>query len=242
MVAAAALLELRQVRAAYGQVRVLHDVSLTVGPGELVALLGANGAGKTTVLRCVSRTLDAQGELTLSGQSIARRSTEAVAQMGVAHVPEGRGTFTDLTVVENLLLGARARARSLRSEMDRDLEAIYGYFPMLAEYRHRPAGLLSGGQQQMLALARALLARPRLLMIDEPSLGLAPMVARDIIALIGRLRTEWSLAVLLVEQNARLALDVADRAYVLQSGRVITSGTASELRKSDLLRSSYLGL
>jgi branched-chain amino acid transport system ATP-binding protein len=156
-------------------------------------------------------------------------------------VPEGRGTFTDLTVLENLLLGARARRKNLRTEIDRDLQAVLGYFPILAEYRQRPAGLLSGGQQQMLALARGLLSRPRLLLIDEPSLGLAPMVARDIISLIGRLRTEWSLAVLLVEQNARLALDIADRAYVLQSGRVIASGTASELREGDLLRSSYLG-
>jgi branched-chain amino acid transport system ATP-binding protein len=241
-VAAAPLLELQQVSAAYGQVRVLHDVSMTVQSGELVALLGANGAGKTTLLRCVSRLLPAQGQLSVNGQSLVGRSTEAVAQLGVAHVPEGRGTFTDLTVLENLQLGARARRKDLRTTMRRDLEAVFGYFPILAEYRHRPAGLLSGGQQQMLALARGLLSRPRLLLIDEPSLGLAPLVARDLISLIGRLRTEWSLAVLLVEQNASLALGIADRAYVLQSGRVIASGSAFELREGDLLRSSYLGV
>lgn len=238
---AGALLELSHVSAAYGHVRVLHDVNLTVQAGELVVLLGANGAGKTTVLRCISRMLPMQGDLKLDGLSIRGRSTEEIAHLGVGHVPEGRGTFTDLSVLENLLVGARARARRMRDQIQRDLDTVYGYFPILAEYQSRPAGLLSGGQQQMLSLARALLSRPRLLLIDEPSLGLAPMVARDIVALIGRLRAEWGLAVLLVEQNARLALDVADRGYVLQSGRVIASGTAAELREGDLLRASYLG-
>jgi len=236
------LLELSHVNAAYGHVRVLQDVSLRVQQGELVVLLGANGAGKTTVLRCISRMLPVEGELALDGQSIRGRSTEDVAHLGVGHVPEGRGTFTDLTVLENLLLGARARARRLRDQVGHDLDSVYGYFPILDEFRSRPAGLLSGGQQQMLALARALLSRPRLLLIDEPSLGLAPMIARDIITLIGRLRTEWGLAVLLVEQNARLALDIADRGYILQSGRVIASGSAAELREGDILRASYLGV
>jgi branched-chain amino acid transport system ATP-binding protein len=236
------LLELSHVSAAYGHVRVLQDVNLVIQPGELVVLLGANGAGKTTVLRCISRMLPVDGELTLDGQSIRGRSTEDVAHLGVGHVPEGRGTFTDLSVLENLLLGARARARLLRDRIGQDLETVYGYFPILDEFRSRPAGLLSGGQQQMLALARALLSRPRLLLIDEPSLGLAPMIARDIIALIGRLRTDWGLAVLLVEQNARLALDIADRGYILQSGRVIASGSAAELREGDVLRASYLGV
>jgi branched-chain amino acid transport system ATP-binding protein len=240
--AATSLLDLQHVQAAYGQVQVLHDVSLSVESGELVALLGANGAGKTSLLRCISRLLDARGGLAVDGQPLAGLTTEGVARLGIAHVPEGRGTFSDLTVLENLLLGARARRTSWRAEMARDLDTVFGYFPILAEYRQRPAGLLSGGQQQMLALARALLSRPRLLLIDEPSLGLAPLVARDILALIGRLRTEWSLAVLLVEQNARLALDIADRAYVLQSGRVVASGTAVELLAGDVLRSSYLGL
>jgi branched-chain amino acid transport system ATP-binding protein len=241
-VASTPLLELDSVRAAYGQVPVLHDVSLTIDGGELVALLGANGAGKTTLLRCISRLLPTQGRLMFAGQSLATRSTEDVAHMGIGHVPEGRGTFADLTVLENLLLGARARSRDARQFVGADLNTIYGYFPILAEYQQRPAGLLSGGQQQMLALARALLSRPKLLMVDEPSLGLAPIVARDIVTLIGRLRTEWSLAVLLVEQNARLALDIADRAYVLRSGRVIASGSGAELREGDLLRASYLGV
>ncbi len=237
------LLEIRHLRAAYGQVPVLHDVTLDVDEGELVALLGANGAGKTTLLRCISRLLPARGQLSFGGQSLLGRgwSTEHVARLGVAHVPEGRGTFTELTVHENLLLGARARPKHLRAASATDLGSVFGYFPVLREFADRQAGLLSGGQQQMLAIARALLSRPRLLLIDEPSLGLAPRLAHDLIRIVGRLREEWRLSVLLVEQNAALALGVADRGYVLQSGRVIASGSAAELRAGDLLRASYLG-
>jgi branched-chain amino acid transport system ATP-binding protein len=235
------LLELHQVTAAYGQVRVLHGVDLHVEQTEIVALLGANGAGKTTLLRCISRVVPARGEVSFGGTPLAGKSTEAVAQLGVAHVPEGRGTFGELSVSENLLLGARARPKSLRDQVKSDLEAVYTLFPILAEFRLRPAGLLSGGQQQMLAIARALLSRPKLLLVDEPSLGLAPMVARDIVRVIGRLREEWRLAVLLVEQNAALALDIADRGYVLQSGRVMLAGSAAELRAGDMLRASYFG-
>jgi branched-chain amino acid transport system ATP-binding protein len=235
------LLELRQMRAAYGHVPVLHDVSLAVDEGELVALLGANGAGKTTLLRCISRLVPTQGELGFAGVSLQGKATEDVARLGVAHVPEGRGTFTELSVRENLLLGIGARPRGARASVQADLAAVFGYFPILEQFQQRPAGLLSGGQQQMLAIARALLSRPRLLLIDEPSLGLAPLVARDIITIIGRLRADWGLAVLLVEQNAALALQVADRGYVLQSGRVIAAGTSAELGSGDLLRASYLG-
>jgi branched-chain amino acid transport system ATP-binding protein len=235
------LLELHQVTAAYGQVRVLHGVDLHVEETELVALLGANGAGKTTLLRCISRVVPARGEVSFGGTPLAGKSTEAVAQLGVAHVPEGRGTFGELSVYENLLLGARARPKQLRDQVKTDLAAVFALFPILAEFRLRPAGLLSGGQQQMLAIARALLSRPKLLLVDEPSLGLAPMVARDIVRVIGRLREEWRLAVLLVEQNAALALDIADRAYVLQSGRLMLEGPAAELRAGDVLRASYFG-
>jgi branched-chain amino acid transport system ATP-binding protein len=235
------LLELRGVSAAYGQVPVLRDVSLTVDEGELVALLGANGAGKTTLLRCISNLIPATGYLAFDGLPIGGKSTEQIARLGVAHVPEGRGTFAELSVGENLLLGARTRPRRLRGQLAADLEAVFGYFPILNEFRARPAGLLSGGQQQMLALARALLSRPRLLLVDEPSLGLAPLVAQEIVRLIGRLRREWRLAVLLVEQNAALALGIADRAYVLRSGRMIVAGAAAELRAGDRLRALYLG-
>jgi branched-chain amino acid transport system ATP-binding protein len=235
------LLELRQVTAAYGQVRVLHGVDLRVEQGELVALLGANGAGKTTLLRCISRLVPARGELVFDGTALGPKNTEGVARLGVAHVPEGRGTFGELSVHDNLLVGIQARPKSLRDHIQPDLATIFEMFPILAEFRRRPAGLLSGGQQQMLAIARALLSRPKLLLIDEPSLGLAPMVARDIVRIIGRLREEWRLAVLLVEQNASLALEIADRAYVLQSGRVMAEGPAAQLRAGDILRASYFG-
>jgi branched-chain amino acid transport system ATP-binding protein len=235
------LLELRRVTAAYGQVRVLHGVDLHVESGELVALLGANGAGKTTLLRCISRLVPARGELLFQGTPLGAQSTEGVARLGVAHVPEGRGTFGELSVDDNLRLGVQARPKALEHQVKADLTTIFSTFPILAEFRHRPAGLLSGGQQQMLAVARALLSRPKLLLVDEPSLGLAPMVARDIVRMIGRLREEWRLAVLLVEQNAALALEIADRGYVLQSGRVMAEGQASQLRAGDVLRASYFG-
>ena len=232
-----ALLEVRGLRAGYGRTEVLRGVDLTVPEGSTVVLLGPNGAGKSTLLKTISGLLPVTaGDIRFRGEPIGRVSAHGRARRGVCLIPEGRGIFRRLTVRENLVV--QADAGGLNDAADR----AAALFPVLADRLDQQAGTLSGGQQQMLALARALLSRPRLLLIDEPSLGLAPMVARDIIALIGRLRAEWSLAVLLVEQNARLALDVADRAYVLQSGRVIASGSASELRQGDLLRSSYLGL
>jgi branched-chain amino acid transport system ATP-binding protein len=201
-----ALLELDGIEARYGEVRVLHGISLRVEEGSIVALLGANGAGKTTTLRAVSNTVRKTGEVVFAGRRISRRSPEKIARLGVAHVPEGRGVFAELTVRDNLRLGAYTRHDP---DVARDLDGILGYFPPLRERARQPAGTLSGGEQQMLALARALLARPRLLMLDEPSLGLAPLVVRELFDILGTLNRELGLTVLVVEQNAALALETA---------------------------------
>jgi len=232
-----ALLELEGVEARYGPIKALHGVSIAVGEGEVVALLGANGAGKTTTLRAVSGTVRHAGRISFSGRSIDRRGPEAVARAGIAHVPEGRGTFAELSVRENLRLGAWTRRGRLGGEEERVLE----HFPALAERSRQPAGTLSGGEQQMLALARALMARPRLLMLDEPSLGLAPLVVASIFAILRRLNEEQGLAVLLVEQNATLALEAASTGYVLEVGRVAVTGPADGLRADESVRKSYLG-
>ena len=228
-----ALLELRGVGARYGAVRVLHDVSLTVGDGEVVAVLGANGAGKTTTLRAVSGTVRRSGQIVLGVRPIGR-GPETVARQGVAHVPEGRGTFADLTVRENLRLGAYTTRNG-------DFRRAYSIFPWLEERSGQRAGTLSGGEQQMLALGRALMGRPRLLLLDEPSLGLAPRVVRELFAVVRRLNDEEGLAVLVVEQNATVALDAAGRAYVLEAGRVALEGPSGELRENESVRRSYLG-
>jgi branched-chain amino acid transport system ATP-binding protein len=230
------LLELRGVEARYGPVKALHGVSLTVGEGEVVALLGPNGAGKTTTLRSSSGTVRREGELLFAGRRLAR-SPEAVARAGIAHVPEGRGTFAELTVHENLRLGAYTRRDGLRENLAR----VYGYFPVLEDRAGQQAGTLSGGEQQMLALARALMLRPRLLMLDEPSLGLAPLVVRELFRIVAELNERDGLAVLVVEQNASVALDVAARAYVLESGRVAVEGSSADLREHEDVRRSYLG-
>ena len=232
-----ALLELEGVEARYGPIKALHGVSIAVGEGEVVALLGANGAGKTTTLRAVSGTVRRAGRISFAGRSIERCGPEAVARAGIAHVPEGRGTFAELSVRENLRLGAWTRRGRLRGEEER----VLAHFPALAERSRQPAGTLSGGEQQMLALARALMARPRLLMLDEPSLGLAPLVVASIFAILRRLNEEEGLAVLLVEQNATLALEAASTAYVLETGRVALAGPADDLRADESLRRSYLG-
>jgi branched-chain amino acid transport system ATP-binding protein len=232
----APLLELDGVEARYGPIEALHGVSLAVGDGEVVALLGANGAGKTTTLRAVSGTVRRSGRISFAGRPLERRSPEAVARAGIAHVPEGRGTFGELTVRENLRLGAWTRRR-LRGEEERVLR----HFPALADRTRQHAGTLSGGEQQMLALARALMARPRLLMLDEPSLGLAPLVVASIFTILHGLNEEEGLAVLLVEQNATLALEAASRAYVLETGRVALAGPAADLRADESVRRSYLG-
>ena len=232
-----ALLALADVDARYGPVQALRGVSLTVDEGEIVAILGANGAGKTTTLRAVSGTVRRTGRIELAGRSLAHRGPESTARLGVAHVPEGRGTFSELTVWENLRLGAHVRRGSLKSDFARVAE----YFPWLEERRSQQAGTLSGGEQQMLALARALMQRPRLLLLDEPSLGLAPLVVAEIFRIVRELNEREGTSVLLVEQNARSSLAVAARAYVLEVGEVAFEGTSDELSERDALRKSYLG-
>ena len=231
----APLLELRDVDARYGQVQALHGISLTVDEGEIVALLGANGAGKTTTLRAVSGTVRRDGDVTFAGK---RRSAgpEAMARAGIAHVPEGRGIFAELSVLDNQRMGSYMRRGKP------DFAAVYAYFPWLEERGHQQAGTLSGGEQQMLALARAFLTRPRLLMLDEPSLGLAPLVTREVFRVVGELNTNEGVAVLVVEQNAATALAAAERAYVLETGRIAIAGTASELQANDSIRAAYLGV
>jgi branched-chain amino acid transport system ATP-binding protein len=230
----AALLELTDVSARYGQVQALHGVSLEVGDGEIVALLGANGAGKTTTLRAVSGTVRRDGEIAFRGKRL-RGGPEAVARAGVAHVPEGRGIFAELTVWENLRMGAYLRRGRP------DFSAVLAYFPWLESRRHQQAGTLSGGEQQMLALARAFLLRPTLLMLDEPSLGLAPLVTREVFRVVTDLNAKEGLAVLVVEQNAAIALQSAGRAYVLETGSVAVEGGSEELRANDAVRTAYLG-
>jgi branched-chain amino acid transport system ATP-binding protein len=232
-----ALLELDNVEARYGATRALHGVSLTVADGEVVAVLGANGAGKTTTLRAISGTVRRSGDVVFAGHKLGRRGPESVARLGIAHVPEGRGTFTELSVRENLRLGAYTR----RGSLDADLERVFGYFPWMAERSRQQGGTLSGGEQQMLALGRALMQRPRLLLLDEPSLGLAPLVVAEIFRIVKQLNAEEGLSVLLVEQNANLALDTAARAYVLEVGRVAVEGASDELKRDESVRRSYLG-
>jgi branched-chain amino acid transport system ATP-binding protein len=232
-----ALLELTGVEARYGQVRALRDVSLAVDEGQIVAVLGANGAGKTTTLRAISGTVRSSGEIVLDGRKLGRHGPEAVARLGVAHVPEGRGTFAELSVEENLKLGAYTR----RGSIDADEKRMSEYFPWLEERSGQHAGTLSGGEQQMLALARALMSRPRLLLLDEPSLGLAPLVTREIFRIVRELNEQDGLTVLVVEQNAAIALEVASHAYVLEVGAVAVSGSSEELARDESVRKSYLG-
>jgi branched-chain amino acid transport system ATP-binding protein len=230
------VLELHNVEARYGPVKVLHGVSLDVGDGELVAVLGANGAGKTTTLRAISGTVRRSGDVVFAGKKLPRRP-DATARAGIAHVPEGRGTFSELSVWENLRLGAYARRANVKQEGQR----VYKFFPRLEERRDQQAGTLSGGEQQMLALGRAMMARPKLLLLDEPSLGLAPILVKEIFEALARMKTDDGMAVLVVEQNANLALAHAARAYVLEVGNVVVEGTSDELRANESVRKSYLG-
>jgi branched-chain amino acid transport system ATP-binding protein len=233
------LLELEDVHAGYGPTRVLHGVSLTMAEGEIVSLLGANGAGKTTALRAICGGVRWEGTINLSGRSLRRMSTEDIVRAGVAHVPEGRGILTDLTVDENLRLGEHLRRD--RPQVSKDYDRVFEYFPVLRERRRLSASTLSGGEQQMLAVARALLMRPRLMLLDEPSLGLAPMVVKAIFEIIREINRADGVGVLLVEQNARLALELSTHAYVLEVGRVAITGLSAELRGNDSVRRSYLG-
>jgi branched-chain amino acid transport system ATP-binding protein len=233
------LLEVEGLRAAYGHVKVLEGIDFSVEPGQKVAMLGPNGAGKTTTLRALSGMVRTSGRAEFDGHTLVGRATADIARRGVAHVPEGRGTFPTLTVAENLKLGAHVRRDS--ASVREDTERCYGWFPRLRERERQPAGSLSGGEQQMLAVARALMLRPRLLMLDEPSLGLAPIVTKELFRVLGQICDEQGMTVLLVEQNARLALDFADHAYVLESGRIALSGEAGSIKGDDEVRRSYLG-
>jgi branched-chain amino acid transport system ATP-binding protein len=233
------LLELDGVEARYGPIKALHGVTLTLDDGEVVALLGANGAGKTTTLRAISGTVRRSGGVSFDGRSLGRRSPESIAKLGIAHVPEGRGLFPELTVWENLRMGTyvRGERKTIRAEAPR----VLGYFPWLEARKAQQAGTLSGGEQQMLALARALVSRPRLLMLDEPSLGLAPTIVAEIFRIVRELNTEDGLSVLVVEQNAKIALESSARAYVLEVGRVAVEGASAELERHEGVRKSYLG-
>jgi branched-chain amino acid transport system ATP-binding protein len=230
------LLELRGVEARYGEIRALHGVTLSIAEGDFVAILGANGAGKTTTLRAISGTVKCSGEVLYDGHKLHRRTPESMARRGVAHVPEGRGTFTTLSVLDNLRLGAWVQ----RGTSSRNLANVFEFFPRLYERRDQQAGTLSGGEQQMLALGRAMMAKPRLLLLDEPSLGLAPLVVREIFGALRRMN-EAGTTVVVVEQNASLALGAAQHAYVLETGRVVLGGAASDLQANASVRRSYLG-
>jgi len=233
----APILELRGVKAFYGQSEVVHGIDVAVEEGGMTVLLGANGAGKTTTLRAICGMVRSEGEIRFAGQQLERRTTEQIAGLGVAHVPEGRGTFMALSVEENLRLGGYTRA----GRPDADMQRMYGYFPILAARRQQQAGSLSGGEQQMLAIARALMMSPRLLVLDEPSFGLAPRIVGEIFNIVDRIRREEHVSVLLVEQNANLALELADHAYLLETGYVVTSGSAKALADDPQIRRSYLG-
>ncbi|MEO3802324.1 ABC transporter ATP-binding protein [Nonomuraea sp. B1E8] len=232
-------LVVEELTAGYGDARVLHGVSLTVGQGEICAILGPNGAGKTTLLRALSGMIRARGTVTLGGADLTGRSPDTLARQGIAHVPEGRGTFMPLTVEENLRLGAYVRRRG--AGVEADLDRIHGYFPVLKTRLKQAAGSLSGGEQQMLAIGRALMSRPRLLLLDEPSLGLAPLVTRELFRIVQAINAEERTTVVVVEQNAHLALGIAQQAHVLETGRIVLSGTAEEIRADEQVAQSYLG-
>ena len=232
-----ALLEVTDLHAGYGPIEVLHGLNLEVAEGEVVVILGANGAGKTTTIRAISGTIPRRGAISMAGHDIGHTSADAIVRHGVAQVPQGRGTFPDLTVEDNLRVGAYVRS----DELEEDLDTWFGVFPRLAERRDQKAGGLSGGEQQMLAIARALMSRPKLLLCDEPSLGLAPLITKEMFEVIGRLNRDQGLSVLLVEQNANLAIKIAHRVYLLETGRIVASGTAEEISADDSIRKAYLG-
>jgi branched-chain amino acid transport system ATP-binding protein len=232
------LLEVEQLTGGYGPVRVLYGLDFMVEAGEVVVILGANGAGKTTTLRALSGSLDAKGHVRFDGRDVLGRRPEQVAAAGVAHVPQGRGTITDLTVEENLRLGAYIRRDR---EVDADIDRWYAVFPRLSDRRRQLAGSMSGGEQQMLAIARALMARPKLVLLDEPSLGLAPIITQELFETLGTLNREEGIALLVVEQNASLALGIAQRGYVLETGSIVVSGSADDLSRNDDVRKAYLG-
>jgi branched-chain amino acid transport system ATP-binding protein len=233
------LLEASGLHAWYGETKVLHGLDFAVDEGGVTALLGANGAGKTTTLRAICGMLRTEGEIRFAGTRIDGMATEAIVGRGIAHVPDGRGTFMELTVEENLRLGAYTRRD--RNALARDFRRVFSYFPRLEERRRQQAGTLSGGEQQMLAIARALLLGPTLLLLDEPSFGLAPLIVREIFEIMHRINRDDGVSILVVEQNASLALAIADRAYLLETGRIVISGPAAEIGRDEAVRRSYLG-
>ena len=240
MTAASSLLSVSAIETFYGPIQAIRGVSLDVSPGQIVTVLGANGAGKTTVLRTISGVLDPErGQVMFEGRDIAHMSPDQVMRLGVCHVPEGREVFPFLTVHENLLMGAYTRHN--KSEVAQDLELCFGYFPRLKERQHQRAGLLSGGEQQMLAISRALMGRPKLLLLDEPSLGLSPLLVQQIFGIIRRINQEQGVAILLVEQNAHMALQTADFGYVLEVGRIVMADHCSKLMQTDTIKEFYLG-
>ena len=233
------MLKIQGLTAGYGPVAVLHGIDMEVGEGELVVVLGANGAGKTTTMRAISGLISRQGVIEMEGRNITKASPDAVVRSGIAQVPQGRGTFPELTVEDNLRTGAYVRPRS--SDVRGDIDRWFNVFPRLAERRDQRAGSLSGGEQQMLAIARALMSRPKLLLCDEPSLGLAPLITQELFAVLHQLNTDEGLSVLLVEQNANLAMHIASRVYLLETGRIVATGSADELASDDSIRKAYLG-
>jgi branched-chain amino acid transport system ATP-binding protein len=235
----AAILEVENLSAYYGHIRALYEVDFRIEEGGVTALLGANGAGKTTTLRAICNMVRRTGTTRLAGQDITRRSTEDIVRMRVAHVPEGRGTFTGLTVEENLKLAFHTRRD--RAAANRDLDLVFDLFPRMKERLRQQAGTLSGGEQQMLAIGRALMLGPRLMLLDEPSFGLAPLVVQEIFSILRRINEQEKVSMLIVEQNAAMALDLADHVYLLETGRVVTSGPSSLVQNDAALRRAYLG-
>ena len=233
------LLQVDNLKAFYGQTQALHGVSFELEQGGITTLLGANGAGKTTTLRSLCGMVRAEGVVRLDGEVITGRPTEAIVRLGVGHVPEGRGTFTGLSVDENLRVAAYTRRDKAAAQ--RDLDMVFEYFPILKARIDQQAGTLSGGEQQMLAISRALMLGPRLMLLDEPSFGLAPLIVQEIFRIMRRINGEAKVSMLLVEQNAALALDLADHAYVLETGRVVMSGKAADIKNDEAIRKSYLG-
>jgi branched-chain amino acid transport system ATP-binding protein len=234
-----AMLKISDLRAYYGQVQALHGLDLSLDEGTVTTLLGANGAGKTTTLRAICNMVRASGNIEFEGKALIGQTTESIVRLGIAHVPQGRGTFTNMTVEENLQLGAISR-KDVKVISD-DIERMYAHFPVLKQRHTQQAGTLSGGEQQMLAVARALMLRPRLMLLDEPSFGLAPLIVRDLFAILGKINREEKVTILVVEQNAQLALELAETAFVIETGRIVMSGNAREIANNEDIRKSYLG-
>jgi branched-chain amino acid transport system ATP-binding protein len=233
------LLSVRGLEASYGDLKVLRGLDFSIAEGSVTALLGANGAGKTTTLRALCGMIARSGEIEFDGRPISRARTEDIVRLGIAHVPEGRGTFFNLTVEENLELGAMSRPAG--SGIADDIRRIYGYFPRLEERRRQQAGTLSGGEQQMLAIGRALMLKPRLMLLDEPSFGLAPLIVEEVFRILAHIRETMRVSMLLVEQNASFALSLADHAYLLETGEIAVAGSAEEIRNDESIRNAYLG-